>query len=313
MIYRAGAAIFLTILQAQAAQAQHVTTLVTGITASGDVSLGHDGRLYVADFGIALGADNPNKVNVYSISPRGKVKIFSTGFGGASGNDFGRDGYLYQSDIGRGEVYRIAPNGHRTRIASGLKDPVGVVLGPGKVVYVTQCAANIISRITPSGNVQTLASGKPLNCPNGLTVGPDGNLYTTNFFDGAMIKIELPSGRMTLHANIPGGGNGHVGTANGRFYVASFRGRRIFEVTMAGDVCPIAGSGEAGNADGDGAAATFFRPNGIALSADGDTLYTNTMTKIVEKSDLSLHPNAVRKITGLRSLPPCTTGKIATH
>jgi sugar lactone lactonase YvrE len=280
-----------------------VSTVIPSIIASGGVSVAPDGRLYVADFGATLA--EAGGTNVYRISPGGTPQVFSSGFGGASGNSFGRDGFLYQSDVARGEVYRLSADGRRTRIAVGLTSPVGVTSGPDQSVYVVQCTVNTISRIAGNGGIQTVATGPPLNCPNGLTFGPDGKLYTVNFRDGAMISIELPAGKMTVHAEIPGGGNGNVVAANGRFNVTSYRGHRIYEVSATGKVCLLAGTGELGNADGDATIATFFRPNGVAISADGDRLYTNTTAGTIARGQLALHPNAVRLISGLLNRPAC--------
>jgi sugar lactone lactonase YvrE len=284
--------------------AQTVTTMVGGIEASGDVSFGPDGRLYVADFGESLAS--AGGANIYRIDPEtGAIEILSDAFGGASGNEFGADGALYQSDVGRGEVHRVAMDGTRTRLAEGLTTPVGVAPAGDGTVYVVECMANAITRIGPGGATERIAEGTPLACPNGLSLAPDGNLYTVNFRGGAMVRIALPAGEASVVATLPGGGNGHLAWANDRFYVASFRGHRIYSVTMAGEICLIAGSGEAGNQDGDALAASFFRPNGVAVSADGDTLYTNTITAMLEPQDPALHPNAVRRVDGLLALLDC--------
>ena len=91
---------------ASSGQAPQVTTVMSGIEASGDTSIDRRGRLYVADFGVSLNEAGGSLV--YRMSPDGSaLSEWSSGFGGASGNDFGGDGYLYQSDVGRGEAGRI--------------------------------------------------------------------------------------------------------------------------------------------------------------------------------------------------------------
>lgn len=284
-----------------AAQTSAVTvaTITDTIRASGDVSVGPDGAVYAADFGRALNVAGGTEV--HRVAPTGEVSSFATGFGGASGNDYGADGFLYQSDVGRGEAWRLAADGTRELLANGLSSPVGVTPGPEGVVYVAECGAHAIRRIDPDGSSARIIAGAPLNCPNGLTIGPDGNLYTVNFSDSKMVRITLPAGEASVFAEIPGGGNGHVTAGNGRFYVASFRGRKIYDVTTGGVVRALAGTGEAGNDDGPGDRATFFRPNGVSLTPDGDTLYVNTTTRLVPPASLDLHPNVVRMITGIRA------------
>lgn len=280
-----------------------VSTVIPNINASGDVSIGVDGAIYIADFGATI--SKAGGTNVYRMAVGGTPAVFSTGFGGASGNEFGPDGMFYQSDVARGEVYRIEPDGRRTRIAEGLKSPVGIAPGNDGAIYVVQCLANEITRIGPDQLLTTVAKGPPLNCPNGLAFGPDGALYSANFRDGAVVRISLPHGVTTRVATIPGGSNGHLAWANGRFYVASYGGNRLYELSLDGSVCPLAGTGERGNADGDGASATFFRPNGMAITADGDALFTNTVLIAQDAGDPGLHPNALRKVSGLKSRPAC--------
>lgn len=291
------------------ASAQTVSTILPSIEASGDISIGPDGMIYAADFGASLRI--AGGANILRIAPDGSaIDILSNTFGSASGNEFGTDGHLYQSDVGRGEVHRVAMDGTRTLIADGLTTPVGVAPAENGVTYVTECAPNSITRISRDEPTRRIAEGAPLNCPNGLSFGGDGKLYAVNFSDGAMVRIALSSGESEIVATIPGGGNGHLSWANERFYVASFRGHRIYSVSLDGEICLIAGSGKSGNDDGDALTASFFRPNGIAISADGDSLYTNTITRILDRADPELHPNSVRRIDGLLSLLDCPPERI---
>lgn len=286
-----------------------VTTIVDEIEASGGVSMGPDGHVYVADFGATL--QQAGGRNVYRIAPDGSsVEVLNDQFGGASGNAFGTDGHLYQSDVARGEAHRIAMDGTRTLIAAEMASPVGIAPNADGSAYVTNCTVNRILRIDADGTTAIAAEGAPLNCPNGLAFGGDGALYTVNFRDETMVRIDPATGEMQAVAQIPGGGNGHLSWANDRFYIASFRGGRIYSVVPGGAICHIAGSGEAGNADGDGPGASFFRPNGAAVSADGDSFYTNTIHVIADGGNPGLHPNAVRRIDGLLSMLDCPDDRI---
>lgn len=287
-----------------------VSTVVADIEASGGLSIGTDGHLYLADFGSALNVAGGS--NVYRVdADGGAIEILNGEFGGASGNAFGGDGNLYQSDVGRGEAFRIAMDGSRTRIAQDMTTPVGIAPNADGTAFVTNCTVNRIVHIGSDVGAHVLAEGAPLNCPNGLAFGGDGKLYTVNFSDGAMVRIDPESGAMEVVTRLPGGGNGHLAWANDRFYVASFRGHRIYSVSPDdGAICHIAGSGESGNEDGTGLTASFFRPNGAAVSADGDSFFTNTITTIFQRTDPGLHPNALRRVDGLLSLLDCPAERI---
>lgn len=292
-------------------QGVKVSTIASGMTASGGVSRDRDGRVYVSDFGVSLGKAGGE--NIYRMNPDGSdLIVWSTGFGGASGSGFGGDDLLYQSDVGRGEVWRVGPDGTRARIASGLRSPVGVAAGPEGRVFVAECGTSAITVIAPDGVMSRLSNGGLLNCPNGLTIGHDGMLYAVNFRDGALLRINPDSGDQSLVATLPGGGNGHIAAANNRLYVASFQGGRIYVVTIEGMACHIAGDGSTANNDGDGYSASFFRPNGVAISLDGNTLFTNTVSGIHGAEDKILHPNAVRRIDGLLGMLECPKDRLVT-
>jgi sugar lactone lactonase YvrE len=285
------------------ASAQEVSTLVDSINASGDISLGPDGNLYVADFGQLL--SNANGTTVYKVTPQGVVSTFATGFSGASGNAFDASGNLIQANITGGSVDRVSPAGVRTTIAStGLAGPVGVAVASNGDIFVANCGGNSISRIS-NGVVSAFVTGKGLSCPNGLTFDPDGNLYAINFNNGNIYKID-PQGQIALLATTPGssfkpsGGNGHIVYGNGRMYLTSNANSQIFEMTLDGQLSVVAGSGALGSQDGPAEQATFSLPNGIAISLDGRFLYVNsahaTTPNPLNGNTFQLNPTHVRVI-----------------
>jgi sugar lactone lactonase YvrE len=64
--------------------------------------------------------------------------------------------------------------------------------------------------------------------------------------------------------------------AAGNRYVADPYGNRILRIAADGQASTFAGTGVAGDADGDAATATFSMPSGVALGPDG-ALYVADM------------------------------------
>jgi DNA-binding beta-propeller fold protein YncE len=64
--------------------------------------------------------------------------------------------------------------------------------------------------------------------------------------------------------------------AAGKRYVADLYGNRILEVAADGTTSVLAGTGQSGDQDGDGATASFSLPSGLALDAAG-ALYVADM------------------------------------
>lgn len=283
--------------------AQEVSTLVNSFNASGGVSFGPDGNIYVADFGNLL--SNADGTTVYRVTPQGVVSTFATGFSGASGNAFDASGNLIQANITAGRLDQVSPSGVRTTIAStGLQGPVGVAVASNGDIFVANCGGNSISRIS-NGVVSAFVTGSGLSCPNGLTFDPDGNLYTINFNNGNIYKID-PQGQIALLATTPGssfrpsGGNGHIVYGNGRMYLTSNANSQIFEMTLDGQLSVLAGSGSLGSQDGAAEQATFSLPNGIAISPDGRYLYVNsahaTSPNPLNGNTFQLNPSHLRVI-----------------
>lgn len=253
-----------------AAEAVEVTTL-TGSPGNGGITVHENGDLYVAEYGNYTATDG---TRIFRISPEGDHATFATGLGLAnSGNDFDAAGNLIQSAFASNVVRRINPQGQASDIAM-VNGPVGVVVADNEEIFVASCAApHSIERIRSGGQVDTFATHPDFNCPNGLTMGGDGFLYTINWNGGKIFRIS-PAGQVELFADI-GTPGAHIVYGNGEFYATGRRSSRVYRITSEGEVSVLAGSGENGNDDGPPDEATFSGLNGIAISNDGTRLYVN--------------------------------------
>jgi sugar lactone lactonase YvrE len=218
-------------------------------------------------------------------------------------------GNTYVADYTGNTIRKIAADGTVTTLAgsgtSGSADgtgtgasfshPTGLTADIFGNVYVADNGNNKIRKITPAGVVTTLAgSGVPgfadgvgtaasFNLPNGITIDVAGTLYVTDG-NNNKIRIITPAGSVSTVAGsglagaIDGTGAGAsfstpygiVLDASGNLYVADAGNNKIRKVTPGGVVTTYAGSGSAGSADGNGTAALFNTPVGIAISRSGD-------------------------------------------
>ena len=147
-----------------------------------------------------------------------------------------------------------------------------------------------------------------MKCPNGLTVDSDGNLYTCNFSDGLIIKMDQ-SGNVSKFAHLPelkGGpslvGNGHLTYKDGALYVVTIGRGELFRITMDGKTTLLAGQAyNFKTTFGALKQASFNRPNGIAMSATGDTIFINVSTPTWLQQPQRLDPSHLIMISGMNS------------
>lgn len=239
----------------------------------GGVAADADGFLYVADFGSTL----------WRVSPSGFATKLNRNFQAASGNTVTPDGRLLQSDFNQNLVWEVdRETGARTRaIRSGLNGPVGVAQDVAGDIYVCNCSNNQIKRAPAGSDQAVLFATSPLfNCPNGLAIGPDGDLFVINFFDDRLLRIDA-QGNVSLFATLGkrGLGGGHIARVGDELYVTMFNSQDLYRVSLAsGAAAEVAGrEGRAGLQDGPPQRSLLRGPNGIAADPSGRFVTMNNL------------------------------------
>ncbi len=282
-----------------------VTTLTDPFDGSGEISLGPDGQIYIGDYGEALINANGTVVRRYNVE-NGLMTLFASGLQGASGNAFDSEGNLYQANLVGNYLAKITPDGTVSNFSSeGISCPLGVTVDDQDNIYVSNCCGvfgNSIRKIAPDGTSTAYAASNLMNCPIGIDIDKDGNLYVSSFNNSWVFKIDT-EGTVSQFASIPGDNNGyvHYNETLDVLFVASHGSSRVYQVTMDGTVSVVAGTGVRGNDDGLAEEATFSRPNGLAATPSGDTLYLNCSVPLTNVN-FPFNPSILRRITGIN--PP---------
>lgn len=265
-----------------------VSTLAE-IVAHGGITVHPNDDIYIGEFG-SLFNTALTGTRVIRVTPDAQVSTFASGLGFSnSGNDFDSQGNLLQSAFSSNRIWRIAPDGTATSFAN-VAGPVGIVIDSNDNIFVTSCSNQpSILRIPAGSSTPALfAQDIGFNCPNGLTMDDQGNLYTLNFNGAGIFRI-TPNGDVTFIAtagddqSFPGGG--HIVFTRGKLYAAGRTENQIFEITLDGEVSVLAGTGIDGNQDGPADQATFSRPNGLGVSNNGRFLYVTGSSTVLQPGE----------------------------
>ena len=198
-----------------------------------------------------------------------------------------------------------------TGAAARFNAPEGVAVDGTGNVYVADTANDTLRKVTPAGVVSTLA-GMPgfagsadgtgaaarFNLPHGLAVDGTGNVYVADTANDTLRKV-TPAGVVSTlagTAGTPGAADGTGAAARfylpfgvavdgaGNVYVADTYTNIIRKVTPAGVVSTLAGMAPySGSADGTGAAARFYIPQGVAVDGTGNVYVADTYNNTVRK------------------------------
>lgn len=189
-------------------------------------------------------------------------------FSGASGVAVDGNGNVYVADSNNHSIRKITPAGDVTTLAgswaSGATDgngaaasffnPIGVAVDGSGNVYVADTNNNLIRKITPAGDVTRLAGSGAQGADNGF---------------GVLARFTLP--RDVCVDSV------------GNVYVADTTNHLIRKITPAGDVTTLAGSGQAGAANGNGLNAAFNYPFGVAVDRGGNVYVTDSFNNLIRR------------------------------
>lgn len=172
--------------------------------------------------------------------------------------------------------------------------PCGMVVDVDGNLYVADHSNHSIRKITPEGVVSTFAgTGRPgaddgyrldasFNLPYGLAIDREGSLYVGDVANHRIRKID-PDGMVSTFAGSRKGFSDKDGgltmfnqpygvAVDGEMnvYVADTHNNRIRKIAADGSTSTLAGNGNDGFVDGQGATAEFYVPIGIVVDASGN-------------------------------------------
>ncbi len=226
----------------------------------------------------------------------------------------GADGSVYIAENGNSVVRKIAPDGTVSILAGQIgvygfanfangggifNQPFGVAVDSFGDVFVTDTNNALIRGIASNGKVITVAGqvGKKgskdgardkalFNRPQGIAIGPDGNVYVSDTDSHTIRKISGMDFSVTTFAGKAGSSGftdgagklarfhspvGLVFDPVGDLFVADAGNRAIRRIAPDGTVSTVTGApSRSGSDDGPLATASFEEPAGVALDALGN-------------------------------------------
>jgi len=224
--------------------------------------------------------------------------------------------------------------GDGTGTAALFSGPADVAVDTSGNLYVADTNNDTIRKITPAGVVTTVAgtagsagsadgtgAAARFNRPAGIAVDSSGNVYVADTNNNT-IRAITPAGVVTTLAGQAGASGSADGTgaaarfngpsglavdAAGNLWVADTLNHTLRKITPAGVVTTGAGTaGVSGSADGTGAAARFFGPQGLAADGAGNLYVADTNNHTIRQ--VVLATGTVTTLAGAAGAPGSVDG-----
>ncbi|MCL9662692.1 SMP-30/gluconolactonase/LRE family protein [Paenibacillus hunanensis] len=182
------------------------STILTVLPRTGTgMALDTTGNLYIAsggDEGVIF------KVNAADLTGEpfdgSKVETFASGVAGANGLAFAQDGTLYVTGGATGNLYAVTAGGQVQTYATGLTAERaeqqivvnGIAIDTEGTIYTSNTSSGEVNRfvIQTDGKLsaaETIAKSPLLYGADGLTLGPDGQIYIAANERNAIVKVTM--------------------------------------------------------------------------------------------------------------------------
>jgi sugar lactone lactonase YvrE len=235
--------------------------------------------------------DQASFIRPYGIGSLGGVLYVETDADPGSGNHGPQNGTMWRVDAATGAATVVKANSGKPRSFAPLSDGRLVVSdASNSTVWILDPAtgeiADLAGRAGCPGSADGIGTEARFALPSGIVVLGGDRIIVAD--KGAHVLREVTlTGLVTTFAGDGGAGSidgprtsarfmgprGLAADASGALYVSDDVDHRIRRIDADGTVITLAGSGTAGFADGPGSLAQFFGQEGVAVTADGRTVY----------------------------------------
>lgn len=189
--------------------------------------------------------------------------------------------------------------------------PAGIASDGAGTLYVADTGNSTIRVITPSASVSTFAgtaddtgtldgagTAARFNGPSGIAIDASGTIYVCDTANSTLRRITASASVSTLAGSAPvvgaADGSAALSTFNnptgiaadalGNLYLVDTSNSVVREITPSASVSTLAGTpGVLGSANGSGAAASFYYPQGVATDGAGNIYVADTSSDTIRR------------------------------
>jgi sugar lactone lactonase YvrE len=236
------------------------------LSANEDISIDQENNLYISGGSV-------NTSSLFKVTPDGTVTTLSNTLNYPVGNTVDDNGNLYVTNFGSIDINLVTPAGVTSVFISDerLFRGGGIIRDNDGALYNTFYAIKTIYRITAAG-VENYLTNDLLSGPVGMAYDEaNDHIFVANFNDGKIHRVTRDK-VVTEVAAVPAT-IGHLDYRENVLYATGYYQHKVFVVSTDGEILATIGNGNQATVDGSASEASFFNPNGIAVSKDGKYLY----------------------------------------